>query len=271
MSRFLSLGLLLFAPLVWADESSIELILAKLEADVKANERPMNLPVLLVGIEDDLLGLPEQAKARIVIRSLSLSVGMLGLRDQSVPTDRSVGRWPAFDWKKYGATPLFAGASPDAIPDKTVREAYVKALEAHDVLLSKVDAEKTFLEDVNYFLSLERRVIKSSASQQRIFDAASAYLSNPKVSQSAADYIRQRLFDTQPAEATAPASMNSSPVAPPPNSLPSVQPPAPMKAPEVKPSSTSSEEPTSSTPWSVVAVLTAAAIGLLWLALKNTK
>lgn len=281
MSRLLRLGLLFFAPLVGADESSIELVLSKLEAEVKANQRPMNLPALLVGIEDDLVGLPEQAKTRVVIRTLSLTVGMLGLRDRTLPADRSVSRWPAFDWKKYGATPLFAGASPDAIPDKTTREAYVKALEAHDVLLSKVAAEKSFLEDVDYFLSLERRVIKSSASPQGIFDAASSYLSTPEVSQSAAEYIRQRLFDPPPAKATDPpqlitdketAPMNSRPMAPAAlKSQPTEQPPAAKTAPEVKVSSTSGVELASSRPWSIIVVLIVAAIGLLWLLIKGRK
>jgi hypothetical protein len=44
------------------------------------------------------------------------------------------------------------------------------------------------------------------------------------------------------------------------------------KAPETKPTlATPSEAPTSSTPWSVVAVIIVAAIGLLWLLLKNRK
>ena len=48
------------------------------------------------------------------------------------------------------------------------------------------------------------------------------------------------------------------------------QQPAPKEAPEAKPSAPR-EEPTSSMPWSVVAVLIVAAIGLLWLWLKNRK
>lgn len=56
-----------------------------------------------------------------------------------------------------------------------------------------------------------------------------------------------------------------------PKPLPLVQPPAPKKALEAKPASTQSEEPTSSTPWSVVAVLIVAATGLLWLLVRNRK
>lgn len=53
---------------------------------------------------------------------------------------------------------------------------------------------------------------------------------------------------------------------------PAVQTSPPKKAPSTAPaSSTPSEEPTSSTPWLVVAVLIVAAMGLLWLLLKNRK
>jgi hypothetical protein len=50
-----------------------------------------------------------------------------------------------------------------------------------------------------------------------------------------------------------------------------VQPPAPKKTPEAKPASPASEEPTSSTPWSIIIVLIVAATGLLWLLVKKRK
>jgi hypothetical protein len=56
------------------------------------------------------------------------------------------------------------------------------------------------------------------------------------------------------------------------NSTHLVEPPAPKKAPEAKPTTpTPSEEPTSSTPWSIIVVLIVAATGLLWLLVKNRK
>ena len=56
-----------------------------------------------------------------------------------------------------------------------------------------------------------------------------------------------------------------------PTTVPEVQ-PAPKKTSEAKPTtSTLNEEPTSSTPWSVVAVVIVAAIGLLWLLVKKRK
>ena len=57
---------------------------------------------------------------------------------------------------------------------------------------------------------------------------------------------------------------------PTPTPPPMVQPPAPKKPLEAKPA-TPSEEPTSSTPWSVVAVLIVAATDLLWLLVKKRK
>lgn len=51
---------------------------------------------------------------------------------------------------------------------------------------------------------------------------------------------------------------------------PMVQPPAPQKAPEAKPT-TANEEPASSTPWSIIVVLIVAATGLLWLVLKRIR
>lgn len=45
--------------------------------------------------------------------------------------------------------------------------------------------------------------------------------------------------------------------------------PAPKKAPEVKPAPPPNEEPTSSTPWSIIVVLSVAAIGLLWVLFKR--
>lgn len=51
-----------------------------------------------------------------------------------------------------------------------------------------------------------------------------------------------------------------------------VRPTAPKKAPEAKHTPTTpSEEPASSTPWSIIIVLIVTVLGLLWLALKNRK
>lgn len=55
-----------------------------------------------------------------------------------------------------------------------------------------------------------------------------------------------------------------------PPASPSPSPPIPKKSPDAKPTPwTPSEEPTSSTPWSVIVILIVAASGLLWLLLKR--
>ncbi len=72
-----------------------------------------------------------------------------------------------------------------------------------------------------------------------------------------------KLADAEPSTSAA-----SSPAKPLP---PSVKPSPVPKVPEAKPAPTPGEEPTSSTPWSVVAVLIIAVIGLLWLVLKKRK
>lgn len=52
---------------------------------------------------------------------------------------------------------------------------------------------------------------------------------------------------------------------------PVVQPTAQIKAPMTSTTSTPSEVPSSSTPWSIIVVLIVAATGLLWLLVKNRK
>lgn len=54
-------------------------------------------------------------------------------------------------------------------------------------------------------------------------------------------------------------------------SLHKSQQPRPKKAPEAKPATTSNEEPASSTPWSIIAVLVVVATGSLWLLFKARK
>lgn len=75
----------------------------------------------------------------------------------------------------------------------------------------------------------------------------------------------------QAGSGTAPTATNSDNATAAPQVPPMVQPATPKKATEAKPASTPSEEPASSTPWSVIALLIVAAIGLLWLLVKKRK
>ena len=88
----------------------------------------------------------------------------------------------------------------------------------------------------------------------------------PDVADKCADYaaksierIRVRLSATNP-------NQTSSTQNPP----PSLQPQSPKKTPGAMPVA-ASEEPTSQTPWSIIIILIVAAIGLLWLLVKNRK
>lgn len=69
---------------------------------------------------------------------------------------------------------------------------------------------------------------------------------------------------------TSPTSAPNIQSTPTPMPLPVVQPPTP-KTPEAKPAPTTSEEPHSSTPWSIIVVLIVAVTGLLWLLVKKRK
>lgn len=93
-------------------------------------------------------------------------------------------------------------------------------------------------------------------------DFAALYASdNGKLVLAAIDAELAKIIPLKSAAVKAPRTLPAS-------SLPSVKPlPVPISS-EAKPSVTS-DEPTSSTPWSVVVVLIVAAIGLLWLLLKR--
>jgi hypothetical protein len=75
----------------------------------------------------------------------------------------------------------------------------------------------------------------------------------------------------QAGSGTAPTATNSDNATAAPQVPPMVQPATPKKATEAKPASTPSEEPASSTPWLVWAVLIIAAISLLWLLVRKRK
>jgi len=81
------------------------------------------------------------------------------------------------------------------------------------------------------------------------------------------EFANTPLPQTQSKDSATPATERST------LNAPSVAPsPASTKAPDAKPVVPSqSEEPTASTPWSIIAVLIVAATGLLWLLVKNRK
>ena len=96
----------------------------------------------------------------------------------------------------------------------------------------------------------------------------SAVLIAKKAVESRDDFIRSKALKLLEIGTTAPSSVVKVPVvdAPPKTA---VQPPTPQKAPETKLILPPSEEPQSSTPWSIIDVLIVAATGLLWLLVKK--
>ncbi len=104
----------------------------------------------------------------------------------------------------------------------------------------------------------------SGLAKQMRDDFASRYSSeNGKLVLAAIDAELAKVTSRKSAAVGAPSTSTST-------SLPSEKPSPTPKEQEAK-SPTPSEAPTSSTPWSLVAVFIVAAIGLLWLLLKNRK
>jgi len=125
----------------------------------------------------------------------------------------------------------------------------------------------------NRLVPLEERKIEPNDADKEEFDglfAARLKGESPKI-----DLKRTTLPKQQ--STTAPSSVVNAPpesreTTPTPKRQAIAQPSGPKKALEAKPTaSTPSEQPASSTPWSIIVVLIVAAIGLLWLLLKKRK
>ncbi len=118
---------------------------------------------------------------------------------------------------------------------------------------------------------LEERKIEPNGADRVEFDglfAARLKGESPKIDLKRTTLPKQQSTTTPSGVITAPPESREATPKPP----PAVQTPVPKKVSTTEPApSTPSEEPTSSTPWSVVAVLIVAATGLLWLLLKGRK
>ncbi len=229
------------------------------------------------GVERSLREGSEAAKLPGTLQAIDLAATIYRTHDTTVPTDRSVGRWPDFDATKFGGKPIFAGTDPKAITDPKLKVAYEQALASHEKLLTRVAAEMHKLEEGDYCARVALRVIESSANRPVLSEAVKKHIA----SMQDAPWIRERLTQivlpkppskeqpSTPNGSTEPASaLQSRPneIVPP---LSSVERP-PLEAPEAKPTVPEpSKDPSSSTPWVIIAVLIAAALGLLWLLLKR--
>ena len=238
---------------------------------------PHEIALAMSGVERSLREGSEAAKLPGTLQAIDLAATIYRTHDTTVPTDRSVGRWPDFDATKFGGKPIFAGTDPKAITDPKLKVAYEQALASHEKLLTRVAAEMHKLEEGDYCARVALRVIESSANRPVLSEAVKKHIA----SMQDAPWIRERLTQivlpkppskeqpSTPNGSTEPASaLQSRPneIVPP---LSSVERP-PLEAPEAKPTVPEpSKDPSSSTPWVIIAVLIAAALGLLWLLLKR--
>lgn len=144
--------------------------------------------------------------------------------------------------------------------------------------LEQVTALGSHLSDRREGEELSKRSIGNGATPFRVCDIAFNVLQELRKTEgnTPPSLVRSMSFEDRDLFITEAYGQQSSSndaakqTAPAPKQLPVVQPPAPKKAPEAKPTvPTPGEKPTSSTPWSIIAVMIVAAIGLLWLLLKR--
>lgn len=124
-----------------------------------------------------------------------------------------------------------------------------------------------FMVDGNLIRRMEKREIEPTGADKTEFDGLFAPRLNgesPKIELKRTAMTKQQSATTSSGMVNAPPASRENTPTPKPPSV--VQLPAPKKAPEAKPPS---ENPTSSTTWSVILIL--AASGLLWLLLKKRK
>lgn len=240
---------------------------------------PHEIALAMSGIERALREGTEAAKLLGTLQAIDLAATIYRTHDTTVPTNRSVGRWPDFDATKFGGKPIFAGSDPKAITNPKVRAAYQEALAKHELLLTGVAEEMHKLEEGDYCARMAFRVIESSANRIALRDAVEKHIASTQD----AKWIRERLTQIllpKPQSKEQPPTQNDSaapastfqpqPTATTPP-LSSVQPPVAKKPLDVKPAPTPRGQPVSSTPWSIIVVLIVAAIGLLCLLVKNRR
>ena len=203
---------------------------------------------------------------------IRLGAAVLKTRDRSIDTNAKVGIWPTFDALAHGAKfPVFAGTDPASITDANLRKAYEDALTRHKETLASFSKERQKDEAASEALAACKRLlmeINAPKADERVKQSLAKLADDPWL----AARVTAALYppaESKPEEAQPiPDGRDASPL----NHPPAVQTPAPKKSAEAKPlTSSPGEEPVSSTPWSVVAVLIIAATGLLWLLVKNRK
>lgn len=221
----------------------------------------------------------DDQKLPFIKDAINFAAAILANCDPSLHSSFDIGPEPPFDWKTYGIKPLFNGEPPESIENQAAREAYKIALADHRKLLVRVSTERHKIEEGDYCARTAFRVVESSANRTALSEAVEKHIASIQ----GAQWIRERLTKVvlpknpskeQPAsQSDSPPPTTTSQLQPGAPTLPllSVQTHTPTKTAEAKPTtSTPSEEPASSTPWSIiVVVMIIAATGLLWLLLKR--
>lgn len=186
------------AALARADEAALNRELTKLEAVVQDGKNPTNRDITLIvdAVERVFLKQPDPQKIGALIRLLKLSIGLLNLRDPSVPLDGTRPAWPAFEWHKYNEKPLFEGASPEGIDNPDTKAAYYKYLADRDDIYSRATKNKLIMENVDKVIKSLETFIQSASNKKSMLNAAATCLSAKDVPDAAANYVRSHLLKT---------------------------------------------------------------------------
>jgi hypothetical protein len=234
---------------------------------------------LAVGeLESRARSVRDDRKLPFVRDVVSFAAAIFGKCDPSLHSVR-IGPEPPFDWRKYGIRPLFNGVSAEAIEDPVAREAYKSALSDHRKLMVRVAAERQKLEEGDYCASAAFRIVESSANQATLRQEVGKHIATIGDAQWIKDRIEKIVLPkpqsigkpATKANPSAPTQQQQQPRSDEVVPLPtSAQPPTTSKAPSTASEPTiPREQPTSSTPWSIIVILILAALGLLWLVLKR--
>ena len=213
----------------------------------------------------------EVAKIKSLDSFIRLGAAVLRTRDRRIDTNAKVGIWPAFDALAHGAKfPIFAGTDPTSITDANLRKAYEGALARHKETLASFSMERQKDETASEALAACKRLLmemNTPKADEQVKQSLAKLADDPwlaaRVTTALYPPAESKSEEAQPTPNGSDASSLNPPS--------SVQPPAPKKMTETKPIlPTPSEEPASSTPWSIIVVLIAAVCGLLWLLLKRS-
>jgi len=214
----------------------------------------------------------EVAKIQSLDSLIRLGAAVLKTRDRSIDTNAKVGIWPTFDALAHGAKfPIFVGTDPASITDANLRRAYEGALTRHKETLARFSTEKQKDEAASEALAACKRLLtemNTPKAEEQVRRSLAKLADDPwlaaRVTTALYPPAESKTEEAQPT----PHGRDTSPLNPP----PLIQPPTIKKATETKlTASTPSEEPTSSTSWSIIGVFIVAATGLLWLLVKKRK